>query len=78
MGKTYDTLFPMERNYPLVSTREAAHELGVTPAHVTRMVAAGELTPAVKAPGLRGAFMFTKEEVEQARVMRDLQTAGKA
>lgn len=63
---------------PMYSTKEAAEALGVTRTHITRLVKAGQLTPAVKAPGLRGAFMFTKEEVEQARVMRDLQTAGKA
>lgn len=66
----------MDRNNPLVSTREASQKLGVTPAHVTRLVASGHITPAIKAPGKRGAFMFTTEEVEQVRVMRELQKAG--
>lgn len=61
-----------------MSTREAAESLGVSPGHVTRLVNAGTLSPVAKAPGLRGAFLFSHEEVEQVKVMRQLQTAGKA
>lgn len=68
----------MQNDSSFKTTREVAEVLGVSPAQVTRLVASGDLTPAAKAPGLRGAFLFTKEEVEQARFMRDLQTAGKA
>jgi excisionase family DNA binding protein len=48
----------------LLSTSEAADYAGVSVATVTRWVHAGTLKPAGKVPGLRGAFMFTKEDVD--------------
>lgn len=62
---------------PMYSAKEASEVLGVSQTHVARLVKSGQLTPAVKAPGLRGAFLFSQEEVEQVKVMRELQTAGK-
>lgn len=67
----------MQNDSSFKTTREVAEVLGVSPAQVTRLVASGDLTPAVKAPGLRGAFMFTHEEVEQAQALRGLQAVGK-
>ncbi|AKI28634.1 hypothetical protein GMA5_20 [Gordonia phage GMA5] len=48
----------------LISSREAAEILGVDPSTITRMVHRGQLEPASKAPGLRGAFMFDETLVE--------------
>lgn len=42
----------------LLTTREAAKEAGLTIKQVARMVTRGELTPAAKAPGVRGAYLF--------------------
>ena len=47
----------------LVTTADAAKVLGVHVATISRMVAAGRLTPAVKVPGKRGAFLFRPEDV---------------
>ncbi|WP_272878377.1 helix-turn-helix domain-containing protein [Rothia nasimurium] len=68
----------MQTVLPLQTTREVAKCLGLSPSHVTRLVASGELTAVVKAPGKRGAFMFDPAEVEHFRAMRELQTVGKA
>lgn len=49
----------------LIGTVEAARVLGKSPRTVHRMVKAGTLTPAMKAPGgFAGAFLFTRTEVE--------------
>lgn len=61
-----------------MTTREAAVELDVSKSQVTRLVTAGHLAAAVKAPGKRGAYLFDPAEIEHYRVMRELQTAGKA
>jgi len=42
----------------LISTSDVAERLGVDVRTVHRMVADGRLTPLVKAPGMRGAYMF--------------------
>ena len=52
----------------LLPTSEVAQRLGVTPKTVARMAADGRLTPAVKAPGLRGAMLFRAEDVDQVEV----------
>ena len=51
-----------------LSSAEVAAALGCNVRQVSRLVAAGTLTPAVQAPGLRGAFLFDPAEV--ARVKR--------
>lgn len=61
----------------MVSTAEAATILGVTPQHISRMARLGEIEAVAKAPGIRGARLFSAEEIEQVRVMRELQAAGK-
>ncbi|QTF71752.1 helix-turn-helix transcriptional regulator [Arthrobacter woluwensis] len=52
-------------NPELVSTREVAAALGVNTRQVARLVSRGELTPSVKAPGTRGAFLFDRAEIEK-------------
>lgn len=48
----------------LIPTAEAARRLGVDVRTVHRWVKSGRLTPAVKTPGLRGALLFHREDVE--------------
>lgn len=48
----------------LMSTSEAATELGVSVATVTRWRLAKRLEPVYQTPGIRGAFMFLKQDVE--------------
>jgi excisionase family DNA binding protein len=54
----------MHKPASLVTTAEVAAALGVHVRTVHRMVARGELTPAFKAPGLRGPLLFDKEAVD--------------
>ena len=56
-----------------LSSADVAKELGCNTRQVSRLVTAGTLTPAVQAPGLRGAFLFDPAEV--ARVKRQQSTA---
>ena len=49
----------------LVTTAEAAKTLGVHVATISRMVAAGRLTPAIKVPGKTGAYLFHRTDVER-------------
>lgn len=52
-------------NPPLIGTAEAARMLGKSPRTVHRLVATGDLTPAMTAPGGRvGVFLFRKADVE--------------
>lgn len=49
----------------LVTTAEALAILRKSsPSTVTRLVQAGKLVPAQKLPGLRGAFLFNRADVE--------------
>lgn len=48
----------------LVSTADAAALLRRAPATVNRWAEAGRLRTAAKAPGLRGARLFAREDVE--------------
>lgn len=48
----------------LITTREVARLLATTPREVSRIVASGDLTPALTLPyGRRGAFLFDASEV---------------
>ncbi len=47
----------------LLTTTQVAALLGVSVRTVHRMVAAGHLDPAVKAPGTRGAYLFDPDSV---------------
>lgn len=62
---------------PLFNTRQVAEKLGVSPMQISRLARSGQLPPAVKAPGKRGAYLFAPAEVEHYRAMRELQTVGK-
>lgn len=49
----------------LIGSTEAARILGRSPRTIHRLVEAGELTPAVVAPGgFAGAFLFRRADVE--------------
>ena len=48
----------------LLTTAELAEQLGVSPSAISRRVKKGDLQPAAKAPGKRGAFLFSAEVVE--------------
>lgn len=53
-------------NPPLIGTAEAARMLGKSPRTVHRLVAAGNLTPAMTAPGGRvGVFLFNRSDIER-------------
>jgi hypothetical protein len=60
-----------------LTTAGVADLLGTTPRHVARLVEAGRLIPAVRAPGRTGAMSFTMSEVERYRrsVRRRLSSA---
>jgi len=49
-----------------LTTAEVAERLGVSPSAISYRVRAGTLTPAMKMPGKRGAFLFDPTELEQA------------
>ncbi|MEF3405802.1 helix-turn-helix domain-containing protein [Agromyces sp. CCNWLW203] len=53
----------------LLSTRDIAAKLRTTPRDVSRLVKADRLRAFAKAPGPRGAFLFTADELD--RYMRD-------
>jgi excisionase family DNA binding protein len=49
----------------ILTTRAVAERFGVAISTVTRWVADGHLTPFTKTPGIRGAYLFTREEVDR-------------
>lgn len=51
-------------NTELLSTRDVAEQLSLSTRQVARLVDAGKLEPATKAPGKRGAFLFEPHAVE--------------
>jgi excisionase family DNA binding protein len=51
----------------LMGTREIAARLGVSIATVNRMAKDGRLTAVVRMPGVRGAQLFNREQVEALR-----------
>lgn len=53
-----------------MTTRDVADTLGISTATVHRLVERGDLTPAAKAPGKRGAYLFAADEVERYRLSR--------
>lgn len=54
----------------LLNSAETCHLLGdIDRSTLSRWVASGRISPAVKAPGLRGAHFFTRAEVERVKAM---------
>jgi hypothetical protein len=52
-------------NTDLVNTAQARELLGkASPSTIARWVASGKLVPAHKLPGLRGAYLFHRTDVE--------------
>lgn len=54
-----------------VTTREALEILHLAhPASITRFVAEGKLKPSRKLPGIRGAYLFFRADIEQLAAER--------
>lgn len=52
----------------LLTSAEVCDMLGgIDRSTLSRMVKEGRITPAIKLPGLRGAFLFEPTEVERAK-----------
>lgn len=49
----------------ILTTRAVADRLGVSTSTIVRWVNIGRLTAFTKTPGLRGALLFTAEEVDR-------------
>lgn len=49
----------------LLSTADAAARVGVSVRTLNRMAEDGRITPAAKAPGLRGGYLYEPAEVER-------------
>ena len=47
-----------------MTTAQVADRLGRSVPTVIRLVNSGKLAPATKLPGIRGAYMFTRESVD--------------
>ena len=58
-------------SHKLIPATEAADRLGVSRRTVLRLVDSGHLIPAIKAPGLRGAYVFTEDEVARVKQQRE-------
>ena len=59
----------MSKSEP-IGTAEAAAALRCTTRQVARLVAAGRLEPLRKMPGLRGPYVFEREDVERLAAER--------
>lgn len=44
---------------------EVCARLGIDRSTLSRWVAAGKITPAIQAPGIRGPFLFHRDDVEE-------------
>lgn len=51
----------------VMTTAEVAEALGITPSGVARRVYRGDLTPAAKLAGPRGAYLFEPSEIQRAK-----------
>lgn len=54
-----------ESNPNLLTTREVAEMVGRNEATITRWVASGKLSPMHKGEGIRGAFLFRRNDVHR-------------
>lgn len=55
----------MPESDELISTREAAELVGVSVRQFIRQVERGDVSPAKKFPGIRGAYLFRRSDVER-------------
>jgi len=53
-----------------LTSREAAERLGVSISTLHLLSQLGEITPAIKAPGLRGAKWFSPADVDALKAKR--------
>lgn len=60
----------MAQTDDLVTSQIVCDELNINRSTLSRWVAAGVITPAVKAPGKRGAFMFDPDDVQRVKRAR--------
>lgn len=51
----------------LITSAQACERLNIDRSTLSRWVAAGRITPLIKGPGLRGAFLFDPAEVERVK-----------
>lgn len=51
-------------NVDLMATADVVAMLGLSNSTIIRMVDDGKLSPAFKAPGIRGAYFFNRSEIE--------------
>lgn len=51
-------------NAELLTTDEVAERMNVSKRTIARWVQIGKLTPAAKAPGIRGALLFWASDIE--------------
>jgi len=58
---------PIADDPDLLGTTEAAAELGLERSTISRWVQLGRLTPALKLPGLNGAMLFHRADIEGLR-----------
>ena len=49
----------------MLGPADVCERLGIDRSTLTRWVKAGKIVPAMKLPGLRGAYVFTADEVER-------------
>lgn len=58
-------------NPELIGSTKAATILGISARTVHRLVKAGDMTPAITAPGgYAGVYLFTREEVDRVKAER--------
>lgn len=73
MGKSAS--MPTQDQDDALASIEVCAELGIDRSTLSRWVAAGRITPSYRLPGPKGAFLFSRDEVER---VRDERTQRKA
>ena len=51
----------------LMTSAEVCDRLGIDRSTLSRWVASGRISPTTKLPGIRGAFLFTRAEIERVK-----------
>lgn len=51
----------------LLTSAAVCEELHIDRSTLSRWVASGRIAPATKLPGIRGAFLFTADEIERLK-----------